>query len=59
MYFGSRSRDYGSVLDVGNTTEVDVIDLDPGTYYFVVTAYDTSGNESQFSNEVSERVQAQ
>lgn len=28
-----------------------------GTYYFAVTTYDTSGNESEFSNEVSKTIQ--
>jgi len=28
----------------------------PQTYYFAVTAYDTSGNESDFSNEVSKLI---
>ena len=33
---------------------VKIIDLDKNiTYYFVITAYDTSGNESDFSNVVS------
>lgn len=30
--------------------------LASGTYYFVVTAYDTSGNESDFSSEVSKAI---
>jgi len=34
-----------------------VIDsLLPGTYYFVVTATDTSGNESVYSNEASKSI---
>jgi hypothetical protein len=30
-----------------------VENLLPGKYYFVVTAYDASGNESGYSNEAS------
>ncbi|MEW6109464.1 MAG: fibronectin type III domain-containing protein [Nitrospirota bacterium] len=30
--------------------------LSPGIYYFSVTAYDSSGNESIFSNEVSRKI---
>jgi hypothetical protein len=30
--------------------------LGSGTYYFVVTAYDTAGNESPPSNEVSKAI---
>lgn len=42
-------------LDVGDviTTTVDVGDQEGVTLYFVVTAYDTSDNESDYSNEVS------
>jgi len=39
---------------VGNVTQHTVTDLEPETrYYFAVTAYDTSLNESGFSEEVS------
>ncbi len=43
-----------SPLDVGNVTEYTVHDLEEGVvYYFVVTAYDSEGNESGYSNQVS------
>ena len=39
---------------VGNITTYKLTDLTPGqTYYVVATAYDTSNNESGYSNEVS------
>jgi len=54
VYYGIASRDYDSVIDVGNITSYTVTDLEPETqYYFALTAYDTSGNESDFSAEVS------
>jgi hypothetical protein len=53
VYWGTASRDYSSVTDVGNTTTYTVAGLSTRTYYFTVTAYDTSGGESIFSNEVS------
>lgn len=58
VYYGSASRVYGTPLTVGNTTTFTVSGLDAGTYYFSVTAYDTSGIESGFSNEVSKTVVA-
>jgi len=40
-------------IDVGNTTTHTFTGLDSGTrYYFRVAAYDSSGNQSAFSNEV-------
>jgi len=43
-----------SPIDVGNVTEFTVHDLEEGVnYYFVCTAYDLDGFESDFSNEVS------
>jgi hypothetical protein len=43
----------GQGIDVGNTTNHTVTALNADTrYYFKVTAYDSSGNESGFSNEV-------
>lgn len=54
VYYGTRSGTYANVLDVGNTTGADISSLANGyTYYFAVTAYDVSGNESAFSNEAS------
>jgi len=54
IYYGTQSGDYDSVIDVGDTTQYMVPGLDPETqYYFALTAYDTSSNESDFSAEVS------
>ena len=52
VYYGTSSRNYGNPIPVGNTTSYDVDNLVEGvTYYFAVTALDTSGNESGFSTE--------
>ena len=54
VYYGIGSRVYDSFIDVGNITSCTVTDLEPETqYYFAITAYDTSLNESDFSGEVS------
>lgn len=55
VYYGTASGALGVCVDVGNETK-SVIAITPtiGTrYYFAVTAYDTSGNESDKSPEVS------
>ena len=53
VYYGIQSVNYDSVIDVGNAVQYTVSNLEPETqYYFSVTAYDTSGNESDFSEEV-------
>lgn len=55
IYYGTVSGTYGDPIDVGNVTE-DLITITPETgttYYFVVTAYDTSGNESDYSEEAT------
>ena len=53
-YFGTRSGDYDSVIDVGNVTQYTIRGLEPETrYYVALTAYDASRNESDFSEEVS------
>lgn len=53
VYYGPGPRQYSEVVDVGDTTEYTVDFLPSGRIYFAVAAYDFSGNESFFSNEVS------
>jgi hypothetical protein len=52
IYDGSSPGQYSAVTDVGDVTEFTTDPYPVGTYYFSVTAYDSSGNESTFSNEV-------
>lgn len=56
LYVGSSSRTYGAPITIGNQTQYTVTGLSAGTYFFAVTAYDANGNESGFSNEVSETI---
>ncbi|MGO8697220.1 MAG: MBG domain-containing protein, partial [Limisphaerales bacterium] len=57
VYYGETSGDYTSSMDVGTNLNASVVGLTPGlTYYFAVNAYDVSGDESAFSNQVSNRV---
>jgi hypothetical protein len=44
---------YDRVVDVGNVTEYKLLDVGDGPGFYAATAYDTSGNESQFSMELS------
>lgn len=54
VYYGTSSRSYSKVVDVGNVTLYEVTELTSGIeYFFAVTAYDTAFNESGYSNEVS------
>jgi hypothetical protein len=52
IYMGSTARNLAPVLDLedGTLNRYVMRDLDNGTYYFAVTAYDTAGNESRLSN---------
>ena len=53
MYYGTSSGDYTYTVDVGNYTTCTISGLEEGnTYYFATTAYDFSGNEADYSNEV-------
>ena len=57
LYYGQSSGNYQFTVDVGNQTTYTLSGLADGqTYYFAVTAYDTSGNESNFSSEVSTTI---
>jgi hypothetical protein len=54
VHFGTRSGVYTQTIQVGNVTSAVVSNLTAETtYYFTVTAYDTSNFESLPSNEVS------
>jgi fibronectin type 3 domain-containing protein len=54
VYYGTASRSYSQTNSAGNVTTNVVGGLATGiTYYFAVTAYNTSGLESDFSNEVN------
>jgi len=57
VYTGIASRTYGTPTPVGKATSYTVGNLEEGvTYYFAVTAVDTSGNESGFSQEVYKTI---
>lgn len=62
LYYGTSSGVYTTVIDVGltatpSTPSYTVYNLTKGvTYYFNVTAYDTSNNESAFGTEVSKFI---
>ena len=54
IYVGNSSGTYSQVVSVGRVTAYTLNNLSAGqTYFFVLTAYDWSLNESGFSNEVS------
>jgi hypothetical protein len=53
VYHGAASGDYSFSMDVGNTTQYAIQNLDQGvTYYIAVSAYDEDGNESDLSEEL-------
>jgi hypothetical protein len=54
IYYGTAPRTYGPPIDVGNVTSYSVTGLAKGQkYYISITAYNRSGKESPFSDEVS------
>ena len=53
IYYGTASGVYGSPIPVGNVTTYALTGLTQGqTYFIAATAYDTSNNESVYSNQV-------
>lgn len=57
LYYGNSSRDYFPAVEVGNETTCTVSELVEGVpYFFAVTAYDHYGNESEYSEEVSQTI---
>ncbi len=57
VYYGTSSKNYTSVTNIGNATTYTVNNLPSGIYYFAVTSYDNTGIESSYSNEVSKTIQ--
>ena len=53
VYWGGTSGQYDQMVDVGNVNTWTLHDIDETRpYYFVVTAYNLDGLESEYSNEV-------
>jgi hypothetical protein len=57
LYYGGASRllqPYTVTIPIPDKTAITFsIELNPGTYFFALTAYDLASNESGYSNEVS------
>lgn len=54
VYYGTSSRNYSNSIGVGMTTSSTISNLTSGTiYYFAITAVDTSGNQSPYSQEIA------
>src|SRR5207248_5228500 len=58
LYYGVASGTYQTSLSCGNNTSYTVTGLGAGTYYFAVTASNSAGQESGYSNEVSKTIAA-
>lgn len=57
VYMGTQSGVYGPSISVGMTTSYTAGNLTGGrTYYFSITAFDSAGNESLHSTEVSKPI---
>ena len=57
VYVGTSPGSYNTTIDVGKVTSYSLANLKSGvTYYFTVTAYDTSGNESIRAVEASKSI---
>ena len=57
VYQGTTAGSYGPSIDVKNVTTYRASKLQAGlTYFFAITAYDTSGNESPLSEKVSKYI---
>ena len=52
VHYGNASGNYSTAVDVGKQTSCTIANLSGGmAYYFAATEYDTSGQESGYSNE--------
>jgi hypothetical protein len=56
IYYGTSSNNYTQFIDVGNITSAVISNLSAGTWCFATTAYDTAGNESDYSIEACKAI---
>jgi len=58
VHYGQSSANYTetAVINDATATSAEIGDLDPGTWYFAVTAFDGADNHSELSAEVSKVV---
>jgi hypothetical protein len=56
IYYGTSPGSYNNHITVHNTTSYTISNLAPDMYYFTIVAYDTSGNESNYSNEMGKYI---
>lgn len=57
LHYGEVPGVYTNSVDTGKTTSCTVATLTEGkTYYFAATTYDSKGNQSSYSNEVSKSI---
>ena len=52
VHYGTSSGTYTTKIDIGNVTSYTLSNVDFGTYYFTLTAYDINRNESGFALEI-------
>jgi hypothetical protein len=56
IYYGKSSLSYSERIDTGNVRTYTLENLPSGTYYLAITAYDSAGNETDFSPEVAKSL---
>jgi len=56
IYYGKSPLGYSEVIDTGDVRTYTLQNMPAGTYYFAVTAYDSAGNETDFSPEVNKSI---
>jgi hypothetical protein len=56
IYYGKSPLAYGERIDAGNVRTYTLQNLPAGSYYLAITAYDSEGNETDFSPEVAKSI---
>ena len=56
IYYGKSPLGYSEMIDTGDVRTYTLQNMPAGTYYFAITAYDSAGNETDFSPEVEKSI---